>query len=157
RHRHAGDSPRLQRTSTETPAMAAAPADRNLLFGILALQMDFVTQDALVAAMHAWLLAKNKSLGQILVEHKSLSSERQAKLEALVQERLQVPETRTPPGMVPPPTRETETPPAEVRLRYHVRRLHRRGGLGEVFVAYDEELHREVALKQIKDKWADDP
>ena len=33
-------------------------ADRNLLFGILALQMDFITRDQLVAAMHAWVLAK---------------------------------------------------------------------------------------------------
>jgi hypothetical protein len=29
-------------------------ADRNLLFGILALPMDFITRDKLVAAMHAY-------------------------------------------------------------------------------------------------------
>ena len=34
----------------------SGPADRNLLFGILALQMDFVTRDQLVAAMNAWVL-----------------------------------------------------------------------------------------------------
>ena len=28
--------------------------DRNLLLGVLALQMDFVPQEALVAAMRAW-------------------------------------------------------------------------------------------------------
>jgi hypothetical protein len=29
-------------------------ADRNLLLGILALQTDFITRDALIAAMLAW-------------------------------------------------------------------------------------------------------
>ena len=37
-------------------------ADRNLLFGILALQMDFIGRDALIAAMNAWVLDKAKSL-----------------------------------------------------------------------------------------------
>ena len=30
-----------------------SPTDRNLLFGILALQIDFISRDALIAAMHA--------------------------------------------------------------------------------------------------------
>jgi hypothetical protein len=34
--------------------MPAANSDRNLLFGILALQMDFIGRDPLIAAMHAW-------------------------------------------------------------------------------------------------------
>ena len=39
--------------------------------------------------------------------------------------------------------------------RFRVLRQHARGGLGEVFVARDEEFGREVALKQIQTKFAD--
>jgi hypothetical protein len=63
-------------------------SDRNLLFGILALQLDFITRDALIAAMHAWVLDKGKPLGQILVGQEALSAERRALLEGLVQEHL---------------------------------------------------------------------
>jgi WD40 repeat protein/serine/threonine protein kinase len=41
--------------------------------------------------------------------------------------------------------------------RYHILRLHARGGLGQVSIALDEELRREVALKEIQSPFADDP
>ena len=40
-------------------------ADHNLLFGILALQMDLITRDQLIAGMNAWVLEKTKPLGAI--------------------------------------------------------------------------------------------
>src|SRR5262245_18656914 len=52
--------------------MPSPAADRNLLFGILALQMDFVSRDALIAGMHAWVLDKTKPLGQILADQGAL-------------------------------------------------------------------------------------
>ncbi|HWE36192.1 MAG TPA: protein kinase [Isosphaeraceae bacterium] len=51
-----------------------------------------------------------------------------------------------------------EVGPAEMLGgRFRVLRPHARGGIGEVSVALDTELNREVALKQIKERHADDP
>src|SRR5438132_8697458 len=72
------------------PFSSRSSADRNLLFGILALQMDFITRDQLVAAMNAWVLEKGKPLGQVLVEQKALRADLQAALETMVQKHLEM-------------------------------------------------------------------
>ncbi len=59
----------------------------------------------------------------------------------------------------------TSPPPATVGTnasdslgnRYRILRLQAKGGLGAVSIAFDEELHREVALKEIRSEFADDP
>src|ERR1700722_3269893 len=61
----------------------SSPADRNLLFGILAVQMDFVSRDALIVAMNAWVLAKHRPLGELLQEQGALSPEHRQLLEQM--------------------------------------------------------------------------
>jgi serine/threonine protein kinase len=54
----------------------------------------------------------------------------------------------------------TGAPPAAAGTmvgRFAIRGLHASGGLGEVFTARDTELNREVAVKRIKSRYADDP
>jgi eukaryotic-like serine/threonine-protein kinase len=64
--------------------VARPETDRNLLFGILALQMDLVTRDQLVAAMNAWVIRKADPLAQVLVDQGALAADERALLEPMV-------------------------------------------------------------------------
>ena len=161
--------------------------DRNLLFGILALQMDFIRPDQLIRAMSAWVLDKAKPIGQILADQGSLPSTRQTLIDNLVNEHVHVHDddarksmaTITIPmsvrhqllEMTDPDMRDTlsfatgdygeATPrnsPAQQRPgpRYAIIRPHAKGGIGEIFLALDAELKREVALKEIQPERAND-
>jgi eukaryotic-like serine/threonine-protein kinase len=188
--------------------MSKAEADRNLLFGILALQMDFVTRDSLIAAMHAWVLDKETPLGRILRVQGGLAEDEHALVDALVAKHLarhggdperSLAAISTPRNLaldlgrlddgdlvsalirLTDPTAERSEQAREDRTRtgisdtdadatgtwalgaaanggrYRILRPHAQGGLGRVSVAMDDEVHREVALKEILPEQADDP
>ena len=54
--------------------MSASAADRNLLFGILALQMDFIHREALIQGLNELLYA------ELLVLRKTLGSDHEGRV-----------------------------------------------------------------------------
>src|SRR5262249_57365425 len=71
------------------PARSRANADRNLLFGVLALQMDFISREALIAAVSAWVRDKAKPLDSVLVEQGALATDERDLLEPLIRKHLE--------------------------------------------------------------------
>jgi serine/threonine-protein kinase len=163
-------------------------AARELLFGVLALHMNFIDRDALVAAVRTWVGDKSRALGQVLLEQRQLTAGQRQALDLLAVQYLRahgddasrslaalptVPAVRTLLAPVPDAAVQTTLEDADsVREsgkvaagpdpgngagRYRLLWPHAEGGLGKVSVAEDTELHREVALKEIKSEHADEP
>jgi eukaryotic-like serine/threonine-protein kinase len=169
-------------------------ADRNLLFGLLALQNGMIDQSALIVAFSLWTRDKVRSLAEILLDQGAIDEDDRAALLIIAAKHLKrhggdvgkslgavstakalrqgLAELADPdvdatlshvssskPTATEGDSEATETygaPPGDGR-RFQILRPHAKGGLGEVFVALDDELHREVALKQILEHHADDP
>ena len=64
--------------------MAAVNADRNLLFGLLALQNGLVDQDQLVAAFRAWSRDKGRQIAEYLVERGDMDADQRDAVQAMV-------------------------------------------------------------------------
>jgi serine/threonine protein kinase len=173
--------------------MTTSTTDRNLLFGILAMQMNFIDRDALLEAMQAWVLDKATPLGKILLDRGALTDDAFKLLDALVEKHLEMHDgdaekslaTVSTIGSVREELAALEDEDLDATLahvsatrytampsgsdngaarrqhgtrghRYRILRPYAKGGLGQVSVAEDEELHREVALKELQDRLADD-
>ena len=63
--------------------MAAVAAERNLLFGLLALQNGLINQGQLVAAFQAWTLDKARALADHLLALGHLNDAQRAVVEAM--------------------------------------------------------------------------
>ena len=180
--------------------MPSTHIDRNLLFGFLALQNNFISHDDLVAAVSVWLTDKTRPLDEILSQRRALADDERQLLEALVRKHLQKhgddaerslaalssvgklrddlkklgdPDveaslahvaTARPASLADPnatlpvdPNPTLPVDPSSVeKTRFRILRPHAAGGLGQVYVARDDQLNREVALKEIKFDFADD-
>ena len=163
--------------------------DRNLLLGLLALQIGLVDRDRLVSAIQDWAMDEAQPLGDVLVERGGLTSVDFEMLTPVVERHIALhggdprkslesldsawsavlgvdPESNPGSGFERTMSYSGSTEQilgslSDVKRpysgqatatggRFRVLRLLDRGGLGEVFVARDEEIYREVAVKQIR-------
>ena len=69
--------------------MAESTLDRDLLFGVTALRMDFVSRDGLIAALRAWNQELEQPLDQVLVERGALTEDERSLLAPLVGKQLE--------------------------------------------------------------------
>ena len=63
-------------------------ADRNLLFGLLALQNGLIDQSALMGAFHAWTRDKKRSIADVLASQGAIDVDERALLEGLAEKHL---------------------------------------------------------------------
>jgi len=165
--------------------MPAELADHDLLFGVTALQLRFVTQEQLVAATGELGEGSERSLRDRLCDLKLLSPAEADAVEAVVRQRLarfgnDARETLDSVGAAEAAALSrgaathttvkddfatvndqfaTQGPRAwsfsPQHQRFTILRLHQQGGLGRLMIAQDEELNREIALKEILPAYAD--
>jgi serine/threonine protein kinase len=163
----------------------APDADRNLLFGVLALQLDLLDAQQFADACAGWAVSKTAALGDWLVARGWLTPADRDEVERLLGRKVKKygdagaglraaadagavrqaldgvpgPEVRQSLGL--PPADGKAVPPTKTFLpeqsRFALSRVHKEGGLGRVWVARDGRLNREVAFKEIKPVHAASP
>lgn len=129
--------------------------DSNLLFGALAMQAGLITAQQFADSSVLWASRSGGSLAELMVDQGWIDQAARQSVEALLAARsprsTTNPSAETLAGHVatPPVTGDTLThsplPTEHLRLKH----LHSQGGIGQVWVAQDALLGREVALKEL--------
>jgi eukaryotic-like serine/threonine-protein kinase len=140
-------------------------AARDLRLCLHALESGAIDQEQLIAAVRDWTLSVDRTMTGILADRGVLDAAALARLEERVTRDLatsagssEPAETVVHVGKTDSADRPTGDDGTDIGgWRFHVLRPHARGGLGEVFLAFDCELNRTVALKELQARRAHDP
>jgi WD40 repeat protein/serine/threonine protein kinase len=146
-----------------------AHTDGDLLLGMLALERGLIDQEQLLAAFSVWNAGEGRLMAEILVEQGSLDRADILRIANVLDENdpgLSATVAYLRSDLLEEHHARTETATSSARgllesidsvERFRILRPHARGGLGEVFLAVDAELDRQVALKELQAYHADDP
>jgi serine/threonine protein kinase/WD40 repeat protein len=167
--------------------MAPVDIDRNLLFGVIALQDDLVDHNQFVDVCGGWALRLETPLPELLLERGWITPDNRREIELKMERKIRKygglhaslaaaagpaardairavnhPEIRKSLNSLAPIASHVlaETVMRSDRpehSRYTLTRVHAQGGLGKVWLARDSELQREVALKEIRPDRASHP
>lgn len=161
--------------------------DRNLLFGVLAVQFNAIGADQLRDAYTAWTMHKDVPFADGLVDRGLITAEDRVLIDELVQLGLRKHNDDAAATLAafadnvtqdlqtrgrdtsPEHTQAHQSSPAGhvllstlsheagSRERYSLTRLHAQGGIGRVWLARDAEMGRDVALKELRPERTGNP
>jgi eukaryotic-like serine/threonine-protein kinase len=144
--------------------------DRNLLFGLLALQTELIDSARLLAVCTLVAARKEGELGQLLVDLGWITAADRADVEHLLQRKLpqlneqlaqlnkQLAKFRSDQAETPGRSLvSTAEYPAGTGERYTLLSVHATGGIGKIWHARDNQLSRDVAVKELRAEKAADP